>query len=185
MIDDDFLTLWKNDDGAGVFRTILALVERWHDAEEVEQRLWIKVHRYLRAGKPMPRSPKAWLKKTATNTAIDFLRKRGAEERDRKRLLESGMVRSAVNPAVECEREEIEQLIMQLMAAVKSLPEPQRQLVDSRSLKGYTLDAIAAELCITPPGVQKRLLKIYQRLQLELRDRVEELLPEWTHAPAR
>jgi RNA polymerase sigma factor (sigma-70 family) len=165
---DEFLARWEKKYRPRVVATILSCGVRKNDAEDVAQDVWLRERCRLENGGPPRRSPASWLKTMAKHAAMDYHRNKAADARRRKRLANSGMVRTHFDPAAECESGNIEQMIQAMMAVVESLPQPEQQLLRWRFFKGYTLGAIAAELGISPPAVQKRLIKIYQRLYLEL-----------------
>jgi RNA polymerase sigma factor (sigma-70 family) len=174
----DLLARWEPEYRPRVLETILACGVRQHDAEDVAHDVLLKECRRLKDGGTPPRSPASWLKKLAVNKAMDYHRNQGSEAGRRERLAKSGRVRTEVDPEAECKSGGTERMIEAMRTVLESLPQPEQRLLEWRFFKGYKLGMIAAELGISQPAVQKRLIKIYKRLHMELKERVREHLPE-------
>jgi RNA polymerase sigma factor (sigma-70 family) len=168
----DLLTGWETEYRPRVLVTILACGVRQHDADDVAQDVWLKEYCRLKDGGTPPRSPASWLKKMAFHAAIDFLRNQGTEAGRRKRLAESGSVRTEVHPETEYASRGTERMTEAMRTVVESLPQSEQRLLQWRFSEGHTFGMIAAELGISSTAVRKRLIKINQRLHLELKELV-------------
>jgi RNA polymerase sigma factor (sigma-70 family) len=142
-----------------------ALVVGRDDADEAVQDALLKAHRALAAGTPVY-SLGAWLHAIAHNSALTLLRSRrpAAEYRE-----EHDVARSAIEPAGEARREQLEALV----SALRALPVRQRRALVMRELEGRTYEEIAAQLGASHGAVRQLL----NRARCSVRERLAALIP--------
>jgi RNA polymerase sigma factor (sigma-70 family) len=134
------------------------------DAEEVVQDALLKAHAALLRGDPIRRlSP--WLHVVAYNTALSYLRARSS----RPQATEADYDWCATMDSSAEHRQELGEVL----DAVRSLPDRQRDAIVMRELEGRSYDEIAARLGSSPAAVRQLLY----RARTSVRERVAALLP--------
>jgi RNA polymerase sigma factor (sigma-70 family) len=134
------------------------------DAEEAVQEALLKAHAALAAGDPV-RQLAPWLHVVAHNTALSHLRARSS----RPQAADSDYELCAtVDSSTEYRQE-----LGDVLDAVRSLPDRQRDAIVMRELEGRSYDEIAAHLGSTHGAVRQLL----HRARTSVRERVAALLP--------
>jgi RNA polymerase sigma-70 factor, ECF subfamily len=160
------------------FTLAYRLVGDRHEAEDVTQEAYLRVHRSLRTFRGES-SVRTWLYRIVANTAMSHLRRRGrfgdlGDETD----LVTGVPEPAPEGAV-IERDE-------LRRALASLPDAQRIVVVMKDAYGFSCREIAEEMNVSEGAVKVRLHRARKRLKAFLygeaeRDHsdVRERLPDY------
>jgi RNA polymerase sigma factor (sigma-70 family) len=174
---NDVLARWMKDYGPEVLRTIRRRGVPRADAEDVLQEALIKAYRRLRNRQSPPTHPAAWLKKIAIRTAVDYFRKRAAEARCRKRLIDSGKLRNSYCPSTEDEREAIIRKLLALLDDNRAFGSPLK-VVKWRVFKEYTYDQIADLLDVSAGTASRWHQQVLPRLRQALEDQGIKSLPE-------
>jgi RNA polymerase sigma factor (sigma-70 family) len=134
------------------------------DAEEAVQEALLKAHAALLRGDPVRRlSP--WLHVVAHNTALSYLRARSS----RPQAADTHYDWYAMPDSSGEHREELGEVL----DAVRSLPDRQRDAIVMRELEGRSYDEIATRLGSSPSAVRQLL----HRARSSVRERVMALLP--------
>jgi RNA polymerase sigma factor (sigma-70 family) len=134
------------------------------DAEEAVQEALLKAHAALLRGDPVRRlSP--WLHVIAHNTALSYLRARASRPQATRADYDWG---ATVDSSAE-HREELGEVL----DAVQSLPDRQRDAIVMRELEGRSYHEIAAHLGSSEGAVRQLL----HRARRSVRERVAALLP--------
>src|SRR3954453_1240179 len=139
-----------------------AIVPRDH-AEDVVQEALTKAHRALDSG-DAEINLRPWLYTIVRNRALNALRDEPVNDH-----LDENFDGVPQPPDVAARREELAALI----AAVQSLPGPQREAILKRELEGRSHDEIAASLATTPGAVRG----LIYRARTALRDGMGVLIP--------
>ena len=160
------LTQWQEEHGFSV-ADYLRKRSSPCDAEDLEQEVWLRAWRWLRAGRMLPQTPRSWLLAIARNIAIEFRRKSACDFRLKKWLEGSGDVRTIALPSRELDRRE---LIEAVAAAVELLEPALKDVVQRRYFKGRTLAELARVLRLTVNGVGKRQRRAFRRLLRNLEE---------------
>ena len=134
------------------------------DAEEATQDALLKAHTALLRGDQVRRLA-PWLHVIAHNTALSYLRARSS----RPQTADLGSDHFAVIDSSAESRDELRDVL----AAVKALPERQRDALVMRELEGRSYDEIAARLGSSHGAVRQLL----NRARHSVRERVGALLP--------
>jgi RNA polymerase sigma-70 factor, ECF subfamily len=140
-----------------VFTLAFRLVGDRHEAEDVAQESYLRVHRSLGSFRG-DSSFRTWLLRIVANTAMTHLRRRGrfgdlADEADE-------IVRLADPSSREGELDADE-----LREALASLPDAQRVVLLMKDAYGFSCREIAAEMGITEGAVKVRLHRARRRLK--------------------
>jgi RNA polymerase sigma-70 factor, ECF subfamily len=161
---DAFEQLVREHQGIA-FRTAYVIAGSDSDAEEAVQDAFVKAHRALgrfRDGAPF----RPWLLAIVANEARN--RRRSASRRARFELHLAGERPSAdAAPSPEAALLAREQRA-ELLAAIETLGEEQRQVVACRSILGLSERETAAALGCRPGTVKSRLSRALARLEEEL-----------------
>ena len=161
---DAFEQLVREHQGIA-FRTAYVITGSAADAEEVAQDAFVKAHRALgrfREGAPL----RPWLLAIVANEARNRRRAAARRARFELHLAEERPSRDAA-PSPEAALLAREQRA-QLLAAIETLGEEQRQVVVCRHLLGLTERETAAALGCRPGTVKSRLSRALARLEEEL-----------------
>lgn len=134
------------------------------DAEEAVQEALLKAHAALAAGDPVRRLA-PWLHVVAHNTALSYLRARSS----RPQAADSDYELCATVDS----STEYREALGEVLDAVRSLPDRQRDAIVMRELEGRSYDEIAAHLGSSPGAVRQLL----HRARTSVRKRVAALLP--------
>jgi RNA polymerase sigma-70 factor (ECF subfamily) len=139
-----------------VYRTALRVTGNTTDAEDVLQNVFLRILDHQLTLDPMW-SPERYLKRAATNAAIDLLRKRSTKaETD---LVESRDYGSSENTVFLKER---------LRSALARLAAVDAELFVMCYLEGYSYDELAEQYQLERGTVASRLFRIRAALQKEL-----------------
>jgi len=140
-----------------VYGWALHIVGRHHDALDVAQDVFLQWQKQCE--KETPRTPRAWLRRTTTNRAIDYVRKHG-----RERALTPGIdpidgrdTRAGQGGAGDEDQP--------LGLALDELSEMQRLVLLAKVFDEMTFAAIAGELQLAVPTVKTHYLRALQTLR--------------------
>jgi RNA polymerase sigma-70 factor (ECF subfamily) len=161
-----------------VYTVAYRLVADRHEAEDVAQEAYLRVHRSLRTFRG-DSSFRTWLHRIVANTAMTHLRRRG---RFGDLANEPDMVIRLAEPAPvegEVDRDEVRRALL-------SLPDSQRVVVLMKDAYGFSCQEIADEIGISEGAVKVRLHRARRRLKDALYGETEgghrevrERLPEY------
>lgn len=169
---DDFQALYE-EHSKSVFLTALRVTGNPADAEDVLQTVFARILD-TRPNLDNERAPAAYLRRAATNAAIDLLRRkktRRETEIDESRVAGSALhvVGSGVTGSVDAAaREERFALKERLRAALGELSAENAELFVLCYLEGYSYDELADLLGLERGTVASRLHRIRAKLQEEL-----------------
>lgn len=169
-----FVTLVERHRGL-VYRVAFQYAGNHHDADDIAQEVFIKVHRSL-SGFRRDAQFTSWLYRVAMNTCIDHGRRRtpalsldGGEE-------DRAVDIPATDPGPE-QRVYAGELRQAVEAAVDKLPPQQRLVFTMRHFEGMKLIDIAEALGIAEGTVKRQLHSAVHRLRRALRSVREPALP--------
>jgi RNA polymerase sigma-70 factor, ECF subfamily len=146
-----------------VFHYALQLVGNREDALDITQETFLRLHRHWQRRDPS-RPTSAWLYAIARNLAIDCLRRRGTRgEVAEDPALPDTLAR---DPEGQASNNELRQ---KLWYAIRSLPEPLREVLLLRDWHGMRYAEIAQVTGINTSTVTSRLFEARQRLRKQLR----------------
>jgi RNA polymerase sigma-70 factor, ECF subfamily len=140
-----------------VYTLAVRLVGDRHEAEDVAQEAYLRVHRSLR-GFRGDSSFQTWLYRIVANTAMTHLRKRGrfgdlADEPETVlRLADSGSSEGEVD-------------MDHVRVALNALPDAQRVVLLMKDAYGFTCREIADEMGVSEGAVKVRLHRARRRLK--------------------
>lgn len=164
-------------------RVSFGLLKDRHDAEDVVQDAFARVHRRL-ADFEGQSAFYTWLYRIVVNLSIDTLRKR---KRQRRVDVEDETVREALRGGEELwprfdgshpeESAERVQLREQLKLALGELPEIHQAVLTLRELQGFSYDEIAATLSIKKGTVMSRLFHARKAMQARMTELMTHDLP--------
>jgi RNA polymerase sigma-70 factor (ECF subfamily) len=134
------------------------------DLSGVVQQTLLEAHQAIAILEPLADAQQAvWLRRALANNLADELRKLATGKRDarREQALQAGLDQSAsrfeallpadsVTPSRNVEQAE---QFLQMAAAIKHLPDAQRQAIELHHLQGLPLAEVAAEMGSTAPAV--------------------------------
>lgn len=157
-----------------VYNVVYGIVRNREDARELTQEIFVKAYRNLGSFREDARFY-TWVYRIAMNLAIDFTRRRkrspvsGLEEDIASRDADGSIseVHNSENPRKALERK---QLYRQIMDALETLPEQQKQVILLRELEGLSYREIAEVLDIAEGTVMSRLFYARKKLQAILAD---------------
>lgn len=140
-----------------VYAWALRIVGRHHDALDVAQDVFLQWQK--QCDRATPRAPRAWLRRTTTNRAIDFVRKRG-KERALTQAIDpiAGRDMRAGQGGVGDENQP-------LGLALDELSEMQRMVLLAKVFDEMTFANIASELELAVPTVKTHYLRALQALR--------------------
>ena len=139
-----------------VYRTALRVTGNTSDAEDVLQNVFLRILDHRLTLDPMW-SPERYLRRAATNMAIDLLRKRASQA-------ETGIEDSPGRQSGDCPL-----LKERLRRALARLPEDHAQMFVLCYLEGYSYDELAEQFHIERGTVASRLYRTRASLQEDLR----------------
>jgi RNA polymerase sigma factor (sigma-70 family) len=149
-----------------VFGTAYALVGDFHSAQDLAQESFLQAWSKLGTLRDPDRFP-GWLCRLTRNCCVDHLRRRGA----RPLPLEGNDPASSAPSAPErLERAEIRQSVL---AAIRSLSEPNRLATTLFYIDGYSVDEVADFLDVPAGTVKRRLYDSRKRLKERMLAMVE------------
>ncbi|MHA7967531.1 RNA polymerase sigma factor [Paenibacillus sp. CAU 1782] len=154
--------------GTYIYRTVYAVLQSPHDAEDVTQEVLLQIYRSL----PSYRMDgwKAWITRIAVNKAIDYKRSRARKPEhlvESQTLLEQqvagagaaeGMLDASPSPAAEdiALRHEERQVLLE---HVNALPPKYREVVSAFYLDNKSYEQIATETGLERKSVESRLYR--------------------------
>ena len=147
------------DHQGAIYRFLLRKTGNRDEAEELTQVVFTEATSALQSPAEPPTSTRAWLYSIAERRFIDHVRKRVVARRA-LRLLE----RFDEAPD-EAQAREIARAIL---AAMKALPEEQRQVVTMKVLEGKRFAEIAVELGTTEAAAKMRMSRAITKIKSEL-----------------
>jgi RNA polymerase sigma-70 factor (ECF subfamily) len=144
-------------------------------ADDLLQTTFLKVHRArkeYRKGSPV----RPWIFTIAARVGLDELRRRGRrpEDADDKRL-EKAVRTAALEQADTSTLMERSDIAAKVKAALETLPESQRVVVDLHRYQGLTFSEIGEILGTTEGAVKLRAFRVYERLRKQLAPLMEEV----------
>ncbi len=155
----------------------LGLVKDEHDAREIVQEAFLRVHR----GLPRFQGTSTfftWLYRIVTNLSIDLMRK---PQRRETEALDFSMLEQATEVPclahVDCDPFEAlrrKELIERLDGIVASLPSYHRGVILMRELDGYSYEEMAREMGVSKGTIMSRLFHARHKLQRSLAHDYEE-----------
>jgi RNA polymerase sigma-70 factor, ECF subfamily len=157
-----------------VYTLAARLVGDRHEAEDVAQEAYLRVHRSLRTFRG-DSSFRTWLYRIVANTAMTYLRKRGrfgdvAEEPDTVlRLADAGSSEDEVD-------------LDHVRVALGTLPDSQRVILLMKDAYGFSCREIAGEMGVSEGAVKVRLHRARRRLKDSL---YGQAMGEHRHVQAR
>ncbi len=140
--------------GQYIYRTVYAVLQSPHDAEDVTQEVLLQIYRSL----PEYRMEglKTWITRIAVNRAIDHKRKMQRQQetiQDHDQLVRQDTAPAAESEAIrEVHRQQVRQLIEQL-------PSNYREVVSAYYMEGKTYEQIATETGLEIKSVESRLYR--------------------------
>src|SRR5262249_4953198 len=148
---------FHRDYGPAIFRQLLAATRGDHHlASEALQKAYLRVARHAR---PCDSEPEfgAWLRIVARSALNDCFR--------RRRTFRDLLRRRAEAPPGEDDASREEALNGALDAALASLPEGDRSLLERKYFAGVDVRTLAAQLDLTPKAVESRLTRARAELR--------------------
>lgn len=157
-----------------VYGMVYGMLRNREDARDITQEAFVKAFRNLE-GFRLEASFYTWLYRIAMNLAIDFTRKRkrresaGFDEGIAARDEDGGIseIHHGDSPRKALERK---QLFQQIMTAMDTLPEDQKQVILLRELEGLSYKEISEVMDIPEGTVMSRLFYARKKLQKLLTD---------------
>ncbi len=141
----------------GIYNMVYRMLGNAEDASDVTQETFLRAYTRLETFKP-GHSFLAWVRRIASNLAIDHLRRRGTPELSLDQRLENGGQIADDSPAASpAERLEMAESSQRVLAAVQELPPKQRAVLVLRHVEGLKLQEIAKTLRM-PIGTVKTML---------------------------
>jgi RNA polymerase sigma factor (sigma-70 family) len=170
-IDPDQVLALHTECGDELRRLALGVLRDPHLAADAVQSAFVKA---LEQGGTAEESPRGWLFRVVLNEALAVKRRQGVHKRTMNKLnwlVESGsQAGSPVAPDEQaCRREENERV----QAAMKTLPDEQRQLVWMRLFEQKTFAVIADELHVPLGTVLWRMQAAVKKLRQRLGERLD------------
>lgn len=157
-------------------RVSFGLLKDRHDAEDVVQEAFARVHRRLKDFEGQS-SFYTWLYRIVVNLSIDFLRKR---KRERRTDVEDESAREALRSGEELwprfqdadpsESAERAQMRQTLRAAFAELPEIHQAVLMLRELEGFSYEEIAQTLEVKKGTVMSRLFHARRSMQEKMNE---------------
>ncbi len=149
---------------ARIYRLALGMTKDRHEAEEVVQDTFLRIHRGLRSFR-QDSSPGSWIFRIAANSALMSLRaKRRKPQLSLEELPceESSARRAPLWPSGDWMRQPEEKLLekevtSRMEAAIAELPQKYRLVLLLRDVEGLSNDEVAQTLGLTLPTVKARL----------------------------
>lgn len=167
-------------------RVAFGLLKDRHDAEDVVQDAFARVHKRL-ADFEGQSAFYTWLYRIVVNLSIDYIRKR---KRERRVDVEDEGVREALRGGEELwprfrdtdpgESAERVQLRKKLQVAFEDLPEIHQAVLMLRELEGFSYEEIASTLGIKKGTVMSRLFHARKAMQVKM----TELMADESHSMA-
>ena len=157
-----------------------ALLRDAVEAEDAAQQTFLSAHRALVNGS-RPREPAAWLAAIARNECWARIRARTREPLPSDTL--ETRVSGATDPVAAALRRAD---LAALWAAIKALPQAQRDALLLREFGGLSYEELAAALAVSEPAVESLLFRARRRLRVQLRAAVAALTgASWLEALVR
>lgn len=149
-----------------------SLVGSFEDAQEIAQEAFIQAWRDLADLRDTGRFP-AWLLRITRNRCHDFLRNQKHRSSPVATPIEVSVGAEAIDPAEEAARSEIRQRVL---AAIRSLSEPNRLATTLFYIDGYSIAEVAEFLGAPVGTVKRRLHESRKRLKRSMMTMVRESL---------
>ncbi|RYY41004.1 MAG: RNA polymerase sigma factor [Chitinophagaceae bacterium] len=153
-----------------IYNTVLGLVQRTEDAEDLAQEVFIRVWQSIGSFKREAQLG-TWLYRIAVTQALDFQRRQGRQKRGGGLMSLFSRHNSDPDapdfhhPGVVAEQKEASTL---LFKAIRSLPENQQAAFVLQKLEGLRQDEIAAVLSTSVSSVESLLQRAKQNLRKAL-----------------
>ncbi|MFH1998485.1 MAG: RNA polymerase sigma factor [Planctomycetota bacterium] len=130
-----------------------------HDALDMVQDVFLRW--LLQARKSLPEHPRAWLRRTTVNRAIDAVR-------FRKRGFETALLSDVPAPDPEKGAAEVREISEHVASALGRLTEMQRSVLIAKEYDGRTFAKIAQEMKIAVPTAKTHYLRALRSMRDQL-----------------
>ncbi|GHU60416.1 ECF RNA polymerase sigma factor SigW [Clostridia bacterium] len=154
-----------------IYNLCLRMTGNPDDAFDLSQETFVKAYRALSAFK-MESAVSTWLYRIASNTCLDFIRKRNrvifftlSQSRDDEEEIFAEIPDNSYNPEKVFESAQIREAVA---AALLGLPPKHRQIVVLREINGLSYAEISEILEISEGTVKSRLARAREHLRREL-----------------
>jgi len=155
----------------GLVRFLYRKVKNWEDAEDIAQNAFIRIQRLTQTGELD--NPKAYLYQTASNLAIDKIRR----EKLHNAYIQSEMLdsNSAVQPVetdTYCPERQLRarQQLARVETALQQLPHKCRQAFMLHRVRNMSYNDIAHEMNVSVSSVEKYILQALKHCRKCLKD---------------
>ncbi|WP_317931197.1 RNA polymerase sigma factor [Halioxenophilus sp. WMMB6] len=155
----------------GLVRFLYRKVKNWEDAEDIAQNAFIRIQRLTQSGEL--ENPKAYLYQTASNLAIDKIRR----EKLHTAYIQSEMIDSSMgiqsNDTDNCCPERqlgARQQLQKVEAALAQLPVKCRQAFMLHRVRNMSYNDIAQEMNVSVSSVEKYILQALKHCRKSLKD---------------
>ncbi len=150
----------------------IGLVKNEHDAHEIVQEAFLRVHRGLPSFEGGA-SFYTWLYRIVTNLCIDLVRRPFRQRTDLHRALEQlGDVAASMFPALQgtdpVDSMQRAELSAKLQRALDALPPYHREVIVMRELEGMSYQEMAEAIAVSKGTIMSRLFHARQKLQRAL-----------------
>lgn len=164
--DDAAWLEFHRTQGRMLFRYLLALTAGDpHRANEALQQTYLRVAKHVRPC-DQPIQWEAWLRRVARTVLADQRRGEGRFWRMLFRRAEEPEPGDGAHGA------ELETLYGKLDAAMAGLPEEARRVLEGKYLRGLSVEALAAELGLSPKALESRLTRAREALRARMRGNI-------------
>ena len=155
-----------------VYGTAYALLGDFHDAQDVAQEAFIRAWCRLAELRDPDRFA-GWLYRIARNCCVDFLRRAAGEPAPLEKVDTAAVAPAHVNPSAQLEAAEMREGVL---AAIRSLSEPNRLATTLYYINGYSIEDVAGFLEVPVGTVKRRLHDSRNRLRERMVAMVEDEL---------
>lgn len=152
-----------------VYNIVLSYTQNTHDAEEVTQEVFVKIHKYAKSFKGNS-SVSTWVYRIAVNASLDFLKKKKKYSFMRPGIDKVESV-NFEHPGVLMDRMEDAKT---LYSAIDTLPDNQKSAFILSFIEGLPRQEVADTMELTLKATESLL----QRAKKNLRNKLEKLYQE-------
>lgn len=165
-----------------VFNTVLSLVQKREEAEDLAQEVFMEVFRSIGKFKG-DSSLQTWVYRIATNKSLESIRKKKTAKRFAFLSSLFGAEQELLHhpvefdhPGVQVEKKEMAKILFQ---AISKLPENQRAAYTLAQVEGLSYEEVAAVLETTKSSVESLLFRAKGNLKKVLRNYYESVKNEF------
>lgn len=172
--DPDALSSLYDRHSKYLFTIIYYIVKDRSEAEDVLQEVYLQIWEKIEFYDDSLGSPLAWMTRLTRNKCIDRLRSKSfrsrSEEMDIEKFFDLSEEKSSSNPekVTDAVRDRNE-----IVKALKSLAENQRELIEYAYFKGYTQSELAEHFKIPLGTVKTRMRSAMMQLRTKLKRLIE------------